>query len=111
MHLPHHVLSLVIRSSRLRLGPARAAISSLLRPSSIINPYGLRLLHHAITIPSESPVSDLRDVEMMHPPSETLVGQSGRRYVVERVLQDKGPPLGRVCLATYVPLTRKMYNC
>ncbi|KAL8928756.1 MAG: hypothetical protein Q9208_001534 [Pyrenodesmia sp. 3 TL-2023] len=49
---------------------------------------------------SEPSVSDLRDVEMMPPPGETLVGQSGRRYLTERVLQDKGPSLGRVRLAT-----------
>ena len=35
-----------------------------------------------------------------------IKGQSGRRYNIGRVLQDKGILLGRIFLATYVILTR-----
>lgn len=38
---------------------------------------------------------------------EEVIGQSGRRYVIERVLQDKGIQLGRVYLASYVFLALK----
>ena len=34
--------------------------------------------------------------------AEEVKGQSGRRYFIEQVLQDKGIPLGCVYRATYV---------
>ncbi|KAI4126993.1 MAG: hypothetical protein LQ338_003448 [Usnochroma carphineum] len=36
----------------------------------------------------------------MPSPTAQFIGQSGHRYLIDRVLQDKGPPFGRVCLAT-----------
>ena len=37
-------------------------------------------------------------------PTAPRIGQSGRRYFIERVLQEKETPTCRVYLATYVPL-------
>jgi hypothetical protein len=40
-----------------------------------------------------------------------IIGESGRRYVVERILQEKSGPLGRVYLASCVSSTSfKLYN-
>jgi hypothetical protein len=40
-----------------------------------------------------------------------IVGESGRRYVVERILQEKSGPFGRLYLASCVFLTLfKLYN-
>ncbi|KAL9624565.1 MAG: hypothetical protein Q9160_001229 [Pyrenula sp. 1 TL-2023] len=42
---------------------------------------------------------------------ELIVGQSGRAYAIDRVLQDKGAPFGRVCLAKYAPTPRPTAKC
>jgi len=42
-----------------------------------------------------------------HDMREEIIGQSGRRYVLDGVLQDKGMSFGQVYLATHV--SRKSY--
>lgn len=49
------------------------------------------------------------DVQRAHPTE--IKGQSGRRYEIERVLQDKGSMLGRVFLATYVIRNQENIGC
>jgi hypothetical protein len=43
--------------------------------------------------------------------STRFLGESGRQYIVERILQEKRGPLGRVYLASYVsPASLKLYS-
>jgi hypothetical protein len=44
------------------------------------------------------------DIQKATSTTAEIVGQSGRRYLIERVLQDKEILSGRVFLATYVLL-------
>lgn len=61
-----------------------------------------RLRYYSSTLaPSSLPIDAMdTDAQRAHPTE--IEGQSGRRYKIERVLQDKGSLLGRVFLATYV---------
>lgn len=74
---------LTIRSCGLRFGAARLSTFSLPASSSAASPGTLR--RHTSTMPPPDPV-----------------GQSGRHYLIEQVIQEKGIPPRRVYLATYV---------
>lgn len=57
------------------------------------------------TVPPPPPLTEYnspRTIRKLLPMTEEVKGQSGRRYSIERVLQDKGVPMGCVYLATYV---------
>lgn len=96
-----------LRSCRTRLGVARLTTFGLPKPSSAIFsatvPATVRLRRHAST---RAPPAHQAQHETQKTMSTTTepVGQSGRRYLIERVLQERGTPPRRVYLATYVLL-------
>lgn len=77
--------------------------SSLLRQAAAVTLQAQPQSHcySSITRTSSPLANAMNTVGQRSHPTE-LQGQSGRQYKIEHVLQDKGPLLGRVFLATYV---------
>ena len=64
----------------------------------------VRLRHHNCTMPPLPADYTQHNIQEMASTKAEPVGKSGRRYFIERVLQEKGIPARRVYLATYVLL-------
>ena len=95
-----------LRFCRTPWGAVQFPTSGLLKPSSAALPATVRLRRHTSTVAPLPLASDhaQHETKMMVSTAAEPLGQSGRRYLIERVLQEKGNPPRRVYLATSVLL-------
>jgi hypothetical protein len=84
---------------RLCVGTTRASVFSLSKSSSITFPTLVNFPRYKSTMPPEDFVRQV--VGETSSPSEEVVGQSGRRYVIKQVLQEHDNFPYRVSLARY----------
>lgn len=86
-----------------------ARISTIGLPSRFLAafPAVIQLHRHSSTMLSLPEDRGQNSLQKMLPTSAKLVGQSGCRYLIERVLQEKGIAAGYVYLATYMLLRLK----
>lgn len=96
---------LTLRSCRTCLRAARLSTFGLPTSSSAAFFATIRLRRRTSTMPpAPQPPADRARYKTQKMAATELVGQSGSRYVIDRVLQEKGIPPRRVYLATYVLL-------
>jgi hypothetical protein len=106
-----HNTSTVLRRSKSSIARAswstpRELPTCLLTPAAVTfqAQFGFRCYSSRTVPPSLS--TNVMDTDAQRANQTEIKGRSGRRYKIERVLQDKGDLLGRVFLATYVILNR-----
>ena len=92
-----------IRSCRKSLGVNQFPTIGLSTPSPSF-PATIRLRCHTSTMPPSPAYHAQHEIQKMASTTAEPVGQSGRRYLIERVLQEKGVSPRRVYLATCVLL-------
>ena len=97
-------LSLALLSCRTCLGAACPPSFGLPTPPSTAFSAIIRLRRHSSTILPPPADHAQNAIQNMASTTEELVGQSGRHYLIERVLQEKVNPPRRVYLATYMLL-------
>ncbi len=95
---------LMLRSCRTHLGVTLLLRYALSTSSFTTFPATVRLRRHASTVPPSPADYARHETQKTASPAEELVGQSGCRYLIERVLQEKTIPPRRVYLARYVLL-------
>ena len=93
-----------LSSCRMCLGVARFSTFGLPTHLSTIFPATVRLRRYASTMPLSLVDHVQQETQKTVSVSAERIGQSGRRYSIERVLQERDIPVRRVYLATYVPL-------
>lgn len=99
MSLSRSFSPLKFLQSRASLGVAQFSTLGLLTPSSATSP-SIRLRRPTSTM---TPVTYHAQQTTTEP-----VGQSGHRYIIQRVLQEKGNLPRLVCLAMYVRAPEKL---
>lgn len=104
MSPPRSFTLLTVRSCRTPLSAPRILAFGLRTPSIAALPTIVRLRRYTSTMLPLPADRTHHDIQKATPTTAEIVGQSGRRYLIERVLQDKEILSGRVFLATYVLL-------